>query len=168
MDKTSNVKNNITYCQCGCGNPAPIAIKNRPDRQQIKGQALRYVAGHNVRSGNFDSNGPDYEIASNGCWVWQKWIAPNGYGRFVAGQYNKQYAHRVYWMIDKGAITDGLTVHHICHNRKCVNPAHMELLTLEENARRTPHTKLTEASAREIKSTPFYRGINQDLSRRSR
>lgn len=46
-------------------------------------------------------------------------------------------AHRVAWIGEHGPIPDGLTVDHLCKQRKCVNIAHLRLLTNYENARRT-------------------------------
>lgn len=37
----------MKLCECGCGNPAPIATRNRYDRGQRKGEPLRYISGHN-------------------------------------------------------------------------------------------------------------------------
>jgi hypothetical protein len=45
-------------------------------------------------------------------------------------------AHRVAYRLTVGEIPDGLTVDHLCRNRMCVNPDHMELVTLAENGRR--------------------------------
>lgn len=46
------------------------------------------------------------------------------------------YAHRVTYMMSKGPIPKGMTVDHICFNPNCCNPAHLQLLTLSENAAR--------------------------------
>jgi len=37
----------LKLCECGCGQPAPIATRNRHSRGQVKGQPLRFVSGHN-------------------------------------------------------------------------------------------------------------------------
>jgi hypothetical protein len=37
----------VQLCECGCGNPAPLAKQNRPDRGQRKGEPLRFINGHN-------------------------------------------------------------------------------------------------------------------------
>jgi len=46
-------------------------------------------------------------------------------------------AHRAVWQAINGPIPEGMTVDHMCHNRVCVEIAHMRLLTNFENARRT-------------------------------
>lgn len=43
-------------------------------------------------------------------------------------------AHRLMWELCRGPIPDGLTVDHECHNRRCINPDHLRLLTHSQNA----------------------------------
>lgn len=72
------------------------------------------------------------ESVLGACWPWTKYVAPNGYGR--AGR--NQQAHR--WVYEKiiGPIPEGLTLDHLCRNRSCVNPWHMEPVTMRENTLR--------------------------------
>lgn len=39
----------MKLCECGCGNPAPISTKTRPERGQVKGQPVRFIRGHHNR-----------------------------------------------------------------------------------------------------------------------
>jgi hypothetical protein len=69
------------------------------------------------------------------CWEWIAGTDHGGYGRFRHEQ-RTAMAHRVAYGFLVGPIEDGLHVDHLCRNRKCVNPDHMDLVTNEENIRR--------------------------------
>lgn len=74
-------------------------------------------------------------IKENGCHEWTAYSGPNGYGRFyVAGR--GALAHRWAYEYFVGTIPDGLQLDHLCRNRGCVNPAHLEPVTASENVRR--------------------------------
>lgn len=73
----------------------------------------------------------------SGCWLWQKSLSPDGYG--WSSYKNKTYqAHRLVYLLLCGDPLPGLVIDHLCRNRHCVNPAHMELVTPRENIRRSP------------------------------
>lgn len=68
------------------------------------------------------------------CWLWTgAGGGTNGrYGRWYGGRV-KDFAHRMSYVMHKGAIPRTLIVRHKCHVRKCVNPSHLELGTHKEN-----------------------------------
>lgn len=78
-----------------------------------------------------DKNGP------NGCWIWTGTRAKTGYGTIGADRTGwTLLAHRVAYEFVIGPIPEGLTLDHLCRVRLCVNPAHLEPVTLAENKRR--------------------------------
>ncbi len=72
--------------------------------------------------------------ATSGCWEWQATLV-NGYGVFWNGT-RQIRAHRYAYELLKGKIPEGLTIDHLCRNRKCVNPDHLEVVTMRENVLR--------------------------------
>ena len=69
------------------------------------------------------------------CWLWTGKLNPNGYAQFmVVGRY--QNVHRFAYELLVGPIPQGLTIDHLCRVRHCVNPAHLEPVTIRENVLR--------------------------------
>jgi hypothetical protein len=70
------------------------------------------------------------------CWEWQAGMDRGGYGRFTVGEAERK-AHRVsYTWEHQRDIAAGMTLDHLCRNRACVNPAHLEETETWENTRR--------------------------------
>lgn len=80
---------------------------------------------------------------SDGCWLWTGALV-DGYGSIGSGgRYGqdgrpapKLYAHRVAYELVVGKIPAAMQLDHLCRVRRCVNPAHLEVVTSRENSRR--------------------------------
>jgi hypothetical protein len=76
------------------------------------------------------------------CLIWMGCTTNNGYGRF-----GQRLAHRFAYERYVRPIPPGLTIDHLCRNKRCVNVDHMEAVTLAENIRRRPLSGTAAANA---------------------
>jgi hypothetical protein len=72
---------------------------------------------------------------TDSCWVWQGSYTNQGYGTIRTNR-KANLAHRLAYIWCVGPIPDGLTIDHLCRNRGCVRPDHLEPVTAAENVQR--------------------------------
>lgn len=79
-------------------------------------------------------------VGGDGCWPWQGTITQYGYGNFClteSGRERDVMAHRAAYELLVGPIPAGLTIDHLCRNRRCVRPSHLEAVTSRVNTLRS-------------------------------
>lgn len=76
-------------------------------------------------------------VVVDSCWEWIGEMGAFGYGyvRQRASR-RRKFAHRAMYEMLRGPIPDGMDMDHLCRNRRCVNPDHLEPVTHRENCRR--------------------------------
>lgn len=163
------------YCHCGCGGKAPLAQQTHTAKGYVKGEPVRFIAGHQTRGVRRPLAERFWEkVATRGpdeCWPWTGARTPHGYGVFNLGaREGLTYAHRFSYELEHGPIPEsegyhGVCVLHTCDNPPCCNPAHlfagthadnmedMEIKGRARGARGQRHrsAKLTPDQVREIR-----------------
>ncbi len=90
---------------------------------------------------------------TKGCWEWAGRIDKWGYGRVSYRGAFGFLAHRAAYIETNGSIPDGMTIDHLCRNRRCINPDHMEPVSNKVNILRGESW-----SARNARKTQCKRG----------
>jgi len=121
----------MTTCACGCGEMPNLAPHSDRKKGWVKCRPLKWRKSHHERGeGGFLA----FEITENGCWEFRRGMGA-GYGSLViAGQ--KRLAHRYVYETFVEPIPEGLQIDHLCRNRACINPDHLEPVTQSVNLRR--------------------------------
>lgn len=102
----------------------------------------------------------------DGCWIWGAAQTDQGYGSFrVDGR--SVAAHRWAYVEARGPVPEGLELDHLCRNRSCVRPDHLEAVTHVENVRRG-RAGWNSATKMHCPRGHPYTGANLMLSRGSR
>jgi hypothetical protein len=80
------------------------------------------------------------------CWIWKGFKDVDGYGQ-IKYRGKKQAAHRASFTAFRGEIPASMDVNHLCGNRACINPAHLEL--------QDAHNHRSQAARQPREAIPF-------------
>src|ERR1700676_2807870 len=73
---------------------------------------------------------------TDSCWLFNGHLNDRGYGRIRRNAGRLEFVQRVAYEIFVGIIPDGFTIDHLCRQRNCVNPSHLEAVPHKENVLR--------------------------------
>lgn len=134
-------------CMCGCGTPTNRAKCNSRSGN-VTGEYRRFAKHHGRRSA-----ATMYRVdETTDCWIWL-WCVNSRTGRPQLGDAGiTRGAHRVLYERARGITLDSETdLHHICENRLCVNPAHMQAMNYRvHRALHYPNSFSAEQCAAEL------------------
>jgi hypothetical protein len=77
-----------------------------------------------------------FVVAEGGCWIWTAAVDRHGYGRVSIGGKKGRLAYRYVYELIVGPVESGRELDHLCRQRACINPAHLEPVSHQENVAR--------------------------------
>lgn len=92
-----------------------------------------------------------YTILKNGCWKWNRSLNHKGYARCcVKGR--TSLGHKLFYENKYGSVPAGMVLDHLCKNRQCVNPDHLEIVTNMINCQRGRQSKINPQAVLKIRA----------------
>jgi len=93
-------------------------------------------------------------VKSPGCWEWDGAHALNGYAVVNVGSHRTELVHRIMYAREYGEAPKSLVIDHKCHNRGCINPAHLHAVTTKQNNENRSGPQSSSTSG--IRGVSFY------------
>lgn len=120
----------------GCGRPhiAKGLCRLHYDRQRRHGRTFLRPRSKSLTEHLW----PRIEKRDEGCWIWTGALNAAGYGH-IGHRTQVFRVHRVVYEMLVGPIPEGQVLDHLCRNRACCNPKHLEAVTVQTNNRRGDH-----------------------------
>lgn len=106
---------------------------------------------HIDKEGSIPAHAPEL----GNCWVWIGRLTKDGYGLYDSVKITK-LAHKRAYLLLVGPVPNGLELDHLCHNKACVRPSHLEPVTHAENSHRWKASNLMCRRGHEYTVYPPY------------
>lgn len=115
-----------------------------------------------------EHRGHEINGTPSACWIWTRTtpIEGRGYARkwaFEDGRWRKVFVHRHYWEKFNGKVPDGLVLDHLCRQRICMRPGHLEAVTPAVNIDRGETVKIKNNELHQVAALRSYGFTIEDI-----